>query len=351
MLVTQINISEFRGIKKCESPLKLSRIVVLIGRNNAGKSSVLEALSLLPLMRGYNIPSHSVDRMQFIADLHAGHSSILHVYSGAATIEYLIGNAPFCIKIDENRNVEITTETEKFDINVGAALEKIAEVFNTTKEEIRKNETVLFFPNNTLFLDKLKTAIEREPLKNSIIKSGAHFRVINELINKCVDDKYSEVIFSPGLQARKEPSKGTPYYVKIKDLGDGIERVTLITMFLEAIKPRLILWDDFEASVHPSLIKELLKWLFIKDWQVVISTHSIDVLSGLLDVTAEIISKSISDERLFNSKKLDSSDFKILQLQKGGDDVLKHRELSLEDLENLFDANQDPRLLVDLLKL
>lgn len=351
MLVNQINISEFRGIKKCESPLKLSRIVVLLGRNNAGKSSVLEALSLLPLMKGQPIPGLNIDRISLLGDLHADYKSLLHVYSGSATIDYLIGNVHFHIKLDENMRVEITTVDEQFVFGVGDTLKRIAKVFDTTEGEIQKNETVLFFPNDTTFLNRLKKGIESEKYKNLIIKSGANFRVINELINKCVDDKYSEVFFAPDLQARKEPSKGTPYYVKIKDLGDGIERVTMITMFLEAIKPRLILWDDFEASVHPSLLKELLKWLFIKDWQVVISTHSIDVLSGLLDVTAEIISKSISDERLFDSKKLDSSDFKILQLQKGGDDVLKHRELSLEDLENLFDANQDPRLLVDLLKL
>ena len=349
--MNQIGISGFRGIKNCESPIKLSKIVVLIGRNNAGKSSVLEALSLLPLMVQYNIPSLDITRIRLLEDLHAGYSSMLHIYSGTATIDYLIGNTPFRIKLDENRRIEITTETEKFNFGDVRTVEKIAKVFDTTTEEINKNMTVLFFPNDTSFLNNLKKGIEREPYKNSIIKSGAHFRVMNELINKCVDDKYTEILFAPDIQARKEPTKGTPYYVKIKDLGDGIERVALITILLEAIKPRLVLLDDFEASVHPSLIKELLKWLFEKDWQVVLSTHSIDVLSGLLDVTTEIIPKSISAKNYFNSKKLEPSDFKIIQLQKGGDDILKHRELSLEDLENLFDANQDPRLLVDLLKL
>ena len=77
-----------------------------------------------------------------------------------------------------------------------------------------------------------------------------------ELINNCVDDKYTEILFSPDLSARKDRGEGmSPLYVKVKDLGDGIEKVVLIALWLEALKPSLVLWDDFEGSAHPTLIK------------------------------------------------------------------------------------------------
>ena len=92
-----------------------------------------------------------------------------------------------------------------------------------------------------------------------------------------------------------------------------------------------MLWDDFEASAHPTLVKVLLNWLCKKDWQVVLSTHSIDVLNSLLDVKPK--------------------NAKVIQLKKTDEDILIHQDLSLDDLESLFEANQDPRILVDRLGL
>lgn len=55
-------------------------------------------------------------------------------------------------------------------------------------------------------------------------------------------------------------------------------------LLLEAVKPKIVLWDDFEVFAHPSLIETLLKWLTEEDWQVVLSTHSIDILYALLSI-------------------------------------------------------------------
>jgi hypothetical protein len=165
-----------------------------------------------------------------------------------------------------------------------------------------------------------------------VMKTGAHARVARELINKCVDDSYTEILFAPELSARKELGDSKPpLYIKVKDLGDGVEKVILTALWLEAISPSLILWDDFEGSAHPTLIKLLLEWLGKKHWQVIMSTHSIDVITSLLEVRPK--------------------DAKVLQLRKTNDDVLIHEDLSLEELEDLIDTSQDPRKLVDSLKL
>ena len=105
-------------------------------------------------------------------------------------------------------------------------------------------------------------------------------------------------------------------------------------LLIESLNPNIILWDDFEIFAHPTLIREVLKWLAEGDWQVIMSTHSIDVLYELI-----------------NLKDVLSEDASILQLYKTKDDVLKYNVLTLEELEDLILANQDPRLLVDLLSL
>jgi len=75
----------------------------------------------------------------------------------------------------------------------------------------------------------------------------------------------------------------------------------------------------------------LLKWLSDKDCQVIISTHSIDVLRALLEVKSE--------------------DTTVLQLKKTANDILLHEALTLDELKDMIYASHDPRLLVDALKL
>ncbi|MHA1661032.1 MAG: AAA family ATPase [Promethearchaeota archaeon] len=48
MFVDWLDVKEFRGINECIEKLEFSNFTALIGKNNTGKSSILEALSLLP---------------------------------------------------------------------------------------------------------------------------------------------------------------------------------------------------------------------------------------------------------------------------------------------------------------
>jgi len=44
-------------------------------------------------------------------------------------------------------------------------------------------------------------------------------------------------------------------------------------------------------------------------------------------------------------------DTTILQLSKSNEDILSHKILSLDEIEDILNANNDPRLLPDLLQL
>jgi len=51
---------------------------------------------------------------------------------------------------------------------------------------------------------------------------------------------------------------------------------------------------------------------------------------------------------LVDIKPLDTT---IIQLNKSNEDILSHEILTLDELEDLLDANTDPRLLLDALRL
>jgi AAA15 family ATPase/GTPase len=165
------------------------------------------------------------------------------------------------------------------------------------------------------------------------MKQGSHVKVA-KIISECVDDRFTD-IYLDTMQIRKELSDENVFYIHIDDLGDGIKKAVRVMLSVEALKPKLVLWDDFEVFAHPSLIESLLKWLIEGDWQVVLTTHSIDVLYELLNV----------------KEMINPEDITILQLAKTNDDVLIYERLTIDELEDLFLANQDPRRLTDLLTL
>lgn len=340
MFVSKINIQEFKGIKSCSQPLELSDFTVLIGRNNSGKSSILEALSLLPLVTDNQLRYAGRSRKDLLSEIHGGKSSLIYAYSGTASIEYTVAHAKpahrtWKISINERGIFSLHIEgmaSDSVKINPGTSAAKALRIPVHGKGMIRNlNKMVFFIPNDTSFLNNLFSRLGDDDNRSLVMKTGAHTRVAKEIINQCVDDKYTEILFAPELSARKELPDGNVSYVKIKDLGDGIEKVALLVLWLEALSPSLILWDDFEGSAHPTLIRLLLNWLSKKKWQVILSTHSIDVLNILLDVKPK--------------------NAKVMQLKKTAGDVLFHQNLSLEELETLMEANQDPRKLVDFLKL
>jgi len=334
LFVSSIDIKEFRGIACCKTLLSFSEFTVLIGRNNSGKSSVLEALSLLPLYT-FSLPYSNDSKLGILEKLHGGKSSMVYGYSGHALLTYNVLNRIWTLKVKDDGWAELEIEGIDKDYmrsDMLTAAAKVLAISGGDKMVYDVNSRVFFIPNDTSFMNNLFSKLGEEQNRSMITKMGAHARIARDLVNKCVDDSYTEILFAPELSARKERGDGkSPLYIKLKDLGDGVEKVVLTALWLEAMNPSLVLWDDFEGSAHPTLIKVLLEWLSKKHWQVVISTHSLDVITSLLEVRPK--------------------DAKVVQLRKTNDDVLIHEDLTLEELEDLIDTSQDPRKLVDSLKL
>jgi len=321
--ISEIDIKEFRGIKKCNEPIKLSKFNVLIGKNNSGKSTLLEALYLFPspVVRSVYEEHNKIDH---VTRLHSGYGGLVYGYSGNATITYNVNKNKtlFAIEITSGGGTNVFIDDEPT-----GSTENICKMLEMPERDL-KNISI-YIPNDTKTLDRYAeyvTSMEME-----IVKSGATRRIA-EFVNQCIDEKYTEVLWkSGGLSCRKELPDGYPLYPKLDDLGDGIKRATILTLLLEACSPRMVLWDDFESASHPTLIGAELKWLAERDWQVVLSTHSIDALYQLLEL------------------KISPDDLQILQMKKLNDGTLLHESLTIDELDDLMNANADPRRLVDAL--
>ena len=324
VFVKQLNIKEFRGIKKCKKLLEFSKFNVLLGRNNSGKSAVLQALSLLPhptLSQPMSLKFGKVEnRLWFLERLIGGIRSTIYRYAGTASLDFkfIARDKIYSIRLDDKGKVKGVVGDQ--EINIPTACEYVG-----IKPEEGPNWAV-FVPSESDFLREVELKLSSEWAK--VEKSESHIGVIREVINPVVDENFTEVLRSDHeLWVRKEIG-GKPFRVNVRDLGDGIEKTLNILLFLEVCAPKLVLWDDFEISAHPSLVKRLLWWLDKKEWQVVLATHSIDVLYELVEIKPK--------------------DAVIIQLKKTEDDTLTYNTLTLDQLEDSLSAGHDPRLLVDL---
>jgi AAA15 family ATPase/GTPase len=293
----------------------------LIGKNNSAKSSLLEALYFFPSPQIDSICGN-VNKIDQIAEIHSGRDGLIYGYSGNAAMTYNVNKTSFTIELTSTGGIHIL-----IDNKAKAPSEDIYKMLDIPEPDLK--DISIYIPNDTKTINEYAKYVSS--MENEIVKIGATKRVA-EFVNRCIDEEYTEVLWKrDGISCRKELPDGSLLYPKLDDLGDGIKRATIIMLLLEARSPHLLLWDDFETASHPTLIKSQLEWLSKKDWQVVLSTHSIDVLYQLLEL------------------EISSADLQILQMRKLNDDTLVYESLTIDDLDDLMNANADPRRLVDAL--
>ena len=333
-VIEELNIEEFRGIRKLAKPLKLADFNVIIGRNNTGKTAILEALYLLPCPWPRAMPIVERSAISLISRLHGRNTrALIYGYSGKARISF---------KTPELR-IELILNSERSDLlekaiineeetNSDTYLQHIAKAYGY--EDTNQAFSLAFYiPNDTEILHELQQRILNEPIWNAIIKEGHHRKVVKEIICPTVYDKFTEALIERDrLKLRKEINDEIgPLYIDVADLGEGIERILTMALCLEYLKPKLVLWDDIEVSAHPGLLETTLKWLASKPWQALITTHSIDVLYEL----------TLIQPRECN----------IIALRKSHDDIVDYRIMTLDEIEELLDKGLDIRKLIDVLKL
>jgi len=313
----RVRLEMFRGIRICEKPIELSKFTVLIGPNNSGKTSLLNALFLLPIP--WTVKSLSIideHKLNILETL--GVKSFVYRYAGVSIINCVVEGKTLEVKVGPEGQADIRVSGKRI-VN----MEKMTDIFKRDEEEL-VNYTVLI-PNSDRFIERL---INKEVKHwDSIEATGAHARVVKRFIVKVVEDRFTEAIVKFNRLAVRKEFNGDAAYIYIDDLGDGVKRFLVSALWLEALKPKVVLWDDLEASAHPMLVRALLKWLTDHNWQVIISTHSIDVLK---EVT-----------------KLDLEDIKVISLKKSYDDVLSYREYTVDDVREMIDKGVDPRKLIE----
>ncbi len=325
-----INLTDFKGIRKCEKPIELSKFNLLIGPNNSGKTSILEALylSINPWISPWPF-NKTEDRAKMILfnKIHSGWISLIYRYYGLSKLESTLNvGSRISVLIGSHDAICFIDGKELTDFkSLSGALRNLYII----KSDDELADCIAYIPSDNRFLSRLIELITKKENWFKVQKTDVHSKIVKDFVSKVVSDDFTDVTiqFSEMVVRREIKPGGSTAYIDVRDLGDGVERFLAVGLWLEALNPKMVLWDDLEASAHPALISQIIRWLGEHDWQVVATTHSLDVLHEFVLAEPE--------------------DARVIQLKKSKNDVLSYKVLSLKEVEELFKRGLDVRKLLN----
>lgn len=324
--ISSLNIKKFRGIKN----LKLSdlgSINILVGENNAGKTSILEAIGVIenPSELGSFV---KIGRKREILNNQSSPYSIFknmfNRTSKTIEITAVISDRDFQLKID-GHEVDIINE-ESYTQEEKGFMGKVSVIYgdNNITENLLINQSdkdivIMGTDLKTVSMEYI-TPIDHL-LKNSpneVIKKRKKKELI-QLLNI-----FDESII--GLEMVEENKKTVPYIehkklglMPLSTYGDGVKKVLLLGSSIIKSENGVLLIDEVETAIHKDALVDAFKW-FINackkyNVQVFMTTHSIEVIDSILESQKDLENTSFLRQSLRVITIKNSIDEKITKVR------------------------------------
>lgn len=297
-MINTLSIENFRGIHRTEIP-DLSRINLFFGKNNCGKSSVLEALFVLSNrlnptlalkineLRHYNNNtleglSSSFYNRDIDTPIHISSESTKYGrYNMTIITERILSkeitdNAPINYDGKEYRLKVSTNSNGKPNVTTGFEVTRkdgrLVLTLQDTPTEQHEDTCIYMTPTYPFFeaVDVLKDMLQNKQ-KESLILSLQTLEPSISDISVIGNDIMVDV--------------GINKLLPINILGDGIRKILSIILNINACKDGMLLIDEVDNGFHfssmTSLWQTILSTASECNTQIFITTHNIDSLKSL----------------------------------------------------------------------
>lgn len=307
---------------------KLGRVNLIAGENNVGKSSLLEAVSILQsggslewLMQLLEFRGESTDRyvenhqrkeldsfLSFVPNYDNEYKFELPIMLSDMECKVEIRFVYFTeMQVTEGGfDRTVRTVVENYDPssyyeNIGLGLEitpslgqKILYTFNgsvprSQMDLLNKVQYVRMGDINTINNPSLFDKLALTPLQKEVVKA---LQIIEQRIvdlNFLKDDRRRN-----RLSRERNEDERVPYVVfegeskprRLSSMGDGINRILTIILAMLNTKEGVLLIDEFENGLHYSVQQKLWKVIFslsrMLNIQVFVTTHSRDAIRAFV---------------------------------------------------------------------
>ncbi|KJR40957.1 ATPase-like protein [Candidatus Magnetoovum chiemensis] len=302
-MMKRLSIENFRGITSLEMD-KLRRINLLVGKNNCGKTSVLESIFLLvgatspqlPIfitnLRGINIMSEDIWKSFFYE---TNTSLTISLKCDLESEKRRLEILPFIGF--EASDKSIKTETTAIDMQYissdkqrmplkGLSLNYIQEKegkenkFTTqianVKDGVQHTNPTKYTETISGFFLKPSTSMQALSFVFSEIKKNKQFETILAVLRKIEPSLRNIEYLSDGYYC----DVGYPMMMPLGSMGDGITNLLRILMVITYSPKGIVLIDEIENGFHHSSLNILWEAVFeasrVHNVQVFAATHSFE---------------------------------------------------------------------------
>lgn len=319
-MLENFSISDYRGFKSLDVK-GLRRVNLIVGRNNSGKTSLLEAAHIL-LSDGHLAallgPAMRRGETLFIREQNQIRPDLSHCFYG----HLLNGCNSFCIEGGTNKvNVSSGSESAKnlitsMSVGLPTSLSEQTVVVESPSRKVvydavsqfqvtrpnndpqRPDKSSLFLGTDSLNSQELAGYWDQVTLQG--LENGVRdaLRIIEpkvESVHALTGVAPPHVYYPQGAYAGRSNfvvgMKGVKYRVPLGSLGDGMRRILGLTVAILATNQGSVFVDEIDTGLHHSIMKQL--WAIVIDRalnsgvQVFATTHSWDCIQGLAELCEE----------------------------------------------------------------
>jgi energy-coupling factor transporter ATP-binding protein EcfA2 len=310
-VIHRLGLRNFKGVVEGEA--ELDKLTILVGPNNSGKTTILEALFLAPnpLRQVPYVPTTAV---QLLLEYHKtlsekGYAFLLN--------KYIANN--MVIKVDDRELLFI----KDIGSGIGIYTSYIPPGYVSTTRKFGERE---FFhlgylhpdgnvevrldvqiANNTLLLSTKLAKFAHEYLQSRWIEisNTRAPALISREVSRFVSEEYVNVTAEPFMAGSMTfyamLADGTR--IRLSDLGAGVHLYVVNRLLYEHYRPDVVLWDDLETHFNPRLLTHVAEWfadLVEEGKQVIVSTHSLEVVEKIIAFVedATVLLTSLRDGKL-----------------------------------------------------
>lgn len=315
-MIQKIHIENFKSIKALD--IELDRVNILVGGNNSGKTSILQAIQFgcsiaqsLKIIAG----TKKINTTDFVRTIEAKEL----VYSPLKDVQALArGGKLKDTKKNEYNNILITYQDEseeetRIEIKKGTNRNIMASV---NVNELSKRFGELDKPM-CMFVPGLAGIPYSEEFKSeSIVRKAASKGDANEVIRNVLlllsKDKQEWSRFQsefqdifPTMRIEVSFNEKIDDYIDVRIIekkdpdakesnlpldaaGTGVLQAIQILSYVSVYQPQILILDEPDAHLHPNNQRRILNYIFglaeERDFQIIISTHSRHVVDLSKDV-------------------------------------------------------------------
>jgi len=367
MLMDSFEVENFRSLKHLKLE-KLARVNLLVGKNNVGKTSVLEGLwALRGIRSGEWLIGIEAERE--LEKEKADFRHLFYRFDGSKTIHLAIGyttdttavspvlKADFSLirnhptELTVRRATEFTTRRSTASaLNINLSLPDSADLISVDFH--RAEDGHMFFmpisPNaekvlgNPLPLSRnygtefITTSIDRSLLSHKVetLKVAKQEEPLLRVLRQ-IDSRIQRIELVSSGQIYLDLGADFPTLMPLNLMGEGFQRLLDVVSAIAQMKDGVVLIDEIDNGLHYSVLRILWKGILQAareyDVQIIVTTHSAEALRHLTWVL---------DEEEYASYRNDIAAYTLIRAK---DDTVKSFRYDSEQLEFAMEHDMEVR--------